>query len=70
MVGRVIAVRMGEILGHPLVIESRPGASGTIGAAQVARAPADGYTVLMNPSVQGIYPAQFKSCLLYTSRCV
>ncbi|MFY3626629.1 Bug family tripartite tricarboxylate transporter substrate binding protein [Achromobacter xylosoxidans] len=61
VVGRVIAVRMGEILGQPLVIESRPGASGTIGAAQVARAPADGYTVLMNPSVQGIYPAQFKS---------
>ena len=54
VVGRVIAVRMGEILGHPLVIESRPGASGTIGAAQVARAPADGYTVLMNPSVQGL----------------
>ncbi|WYX24382.1 tripartite tricarboxylate transporter substrate-binding protein [Achromobacter xylosoxidans] len=38
VVGRVIAVRMGEILGQPLVIESRPGASGTIGAAQVARA--------------------------------
>jgi tripartite-type tricarboxylate transporter receptor subunit TctC len=51
VVGRVIAVRMGEILGQPLVIESRPGASGTIGAAQVARAPADGYTVLMNPPV-------------------
>ena len=52
---------MGEILGQPLVIETRAGASGTIGAAQVAKAPADGYTLLMNPSVQGIYPAQFKS---------
>ncbi|MCU6618389.1 tripartite tricarboxylate transporter substrate binding protein [Achromobacter mucicolens] len=61
VVGRVVAVRMGEILGQPLVIETRAGASGTIGAAQVAKAPADGYTVLMNPSVQGIYPAQFKS---------
>ena len=60
-VGRVVAVQMGEILGQPLVIETRAGASGTIGAAQVAKAPADGYTVLMNPSVQGIYPAQFKS---------
>ncbi|KRC85973.1 Tripartite tricarboxylate transporter family receptor [compost metagenome] len=61
VVGRVVAVQMGEILGQPLVIETRAGASGTIGAAQVAKAPADGYTLLMNPSVQGIYPAQFKS---------
>lgn len=61
VVGRVIAVQMGEILGQPLVIESRPGASGTIGAATVSKSPADGYTLLMNPSVQGIYPAQFKS---------
>lgn len=61
VVGRVIAVQMGEILGQPLVIETRAGASGTIGTAQVAKAPADGYTLLMNPSVQGIYPAQFKN---------
>lgn len=61
VVGRVVAVQMSEILGQPLVIETRAGASGTIGAAQVAKAPADGYTLLMNPSVQGIYPAQFKS---------
>ena len=61
VVGRVVAVQMGEILGQPLVIETRAGASGTIGAAQVARAPADGHTLLMNPSVQGIYPAQFKN---------
>ncbi len=52
VVGRVIAVQMGEILGQPLVIETRAGASGTIGTAQVAKAPADGYTLLMNPSVQ------------------
>ncbi|QKH34139.1 tripartite tricarboxylate transporter substrate binding protein [Achromobacter pestifer] len=61
VVGRVIAVQMGEILGQPLVIETRAGASGTIGTAQVAKAPGDGYTLLMNPSVQGIYPAQFKN---------
>lgn len=61
VVGRVVAVQMGEILGQPMVIESRPGASGTIGTAQVSKSAPDGYTVLMNPSVQGIYPAQFKS---------
>ncbi|MBU4611434.1 tripartite tricarboxylate transporter substrate binding protein [Achromobacter sp. GG226] len=61
VVGRVIATEMGQILGQPLVIETRPGASGTIGAAAVARAPADGYQLLMNASVQVIYPGQFKT---------
>lgn len=61
VVGRTIATEMGQILGQPLVIETRPGASGTIGTAAVARAPADGYTLLMNASVQVIYPGQFKS---------
>ncbi len=37
VVGRLIAVQMGEILGQPLVIETRAGASGTIGTAQVAK---------------------------------
>lgn len=61
VIGRVIATEMGRILGQPLVIETRPGASGTIGAGAVARAPADGYNLLMNASVQVIYPAQFTS---------
>lgn len=60
-VGRVIATQMGQELGKPLVIESKPGASGTLGTAQAARAKADGYTLLMNASVQVIYPGMFKS---------
>src|SRR5690606_10041002 len=61
VIGRVIASEMSNILGHNLVIETRPGASGTVGAAMVARAAPDGYTLLMNASSQVIYPAQFKS---------
>ena len=45
-VGRVYAQKMGEILGQPVVVDNRAGANGAIGADQVAKAPADGYTLL------------------------
>lgn len=60
-IGRVIATQMGTDLGQPIYIESKPGASGTLGASEVARAKGDGYTLLMNASVQVIYPGMFKS---------
>jgi tripartite-type tricarboxylate transporter receptor subunit TctC len=44
---RVVADALGPILGQPIVIENRPGAQGTIAGSAVARAPADGYSVLM-----------------------
>lgn len=43
---RMFAPRMSEAWGQSVVIENRPGASGTIGAAQVAKASPDGYTLL------------------------
>ena len=43
---RTIAPRMQQTLKQPLVIDNKPGANGNIGAAEVARAPADGYTWL------------------------
>jgi len=45
-IGRAFAVKMSELLGQPVVIENRPGANGLIGADFVAKAPADGYTIL------------------------
>jgi tripartite-type tricarboxylate transporter receptor subunit TctC len=46
VVARVIADHMRETLGQPVIIDNRAGASGTIGTTFVARAPADGYTLL------------------------
>ena len=47
---RPLALKLGEALGRPVVIENRPGATGTIGATVVAKAPADGYTLLYGTS--------------------
>ena len=46
-VARVLGQRLGEIWGQQVLVENRAGASGTIGADFVARAPADGHTLLM-----------------------
>lgn len=46
-VARAIAQNMAEQLGQAFVVENRPGATGTIGASTVKRAPADGYTLMV-----------------------
>ncbi|RZL88689.1 MAG: tripartite tricarboxylate transporter substrate binding protein [Variovorax sp.] len=47
MLARALAAKMQANLGKSFVVDNRAGAGGTIGAAQVARAPADGYTLLI-----------------------
>jgi tripartite-type tricarboxylate transporter receptor subunit TctC len=46
-ISRAFADHVTKTLGQPIVIENKPGANGMLGAAEVARAPADGYTVLI-----------------------
>ena len=48
IVARIIAEPMSRSLGQPIVIENRPGAGGTLGAAQVAKSAPDGYTLLVH----------------------
>jgi tripartite-type tricarboxylate transporter receptor subunit TctC len=47
LVGRLVAEKMSEGLGQQVVVENRGGAGGNLGAAEVARATPDGYTILM-----------------------
>jgi len=45
LIGRTAAKILGDALGQPVVVDNRPGGSGTVGLAVLAKAPADGYTV-------------------------
>jgi len=58
--GRILAEEMSKILGQPVVVENRGGAGGNIGAAHVAGAPADGYTLLQGTiGTHGINPTLY-----------
>ncbi len=56
---RLIGPRLAQELGQPVVIENKPGAGGNIGAAEVARATPDGYTLLMASPPLTISPALY-----------
>lgn len=55
-VGRLVADQLQRQLGQPIVIENAPGASGLLGAMNVKKAKADGYTLLFNASSQAYLP--------------
>jgi tripartite-type tricarboxylate transporter receptor subunit TctC len=60
VVARIISPKLSENLGQPVVIENRPGATGTVAAAMVAKSPPDGYTIMMgHVSVNAIAPGLF-----------
>jgi len=61
IVGRVIAKKLAEVWGQPVVVENRSGAGGVIGSSAVAAAPPDGYTLLLVSSTFTINPAIKKS---------
>jgi tripartite-type tricarboxylate transporter receptor subunit TctC len=56
VLARDIARRLQERLGQPVIVENKPGGAGSIGSAFVARAPADGYTILLVNSSHAINP--------------
>ena len=58
---RLVGSRLSQELGQPVVVENKPGAGGNLGAAEAARAPADGYTLLMASPALTISPAIYKN---------
>lgn len=66
-VARLFAEKLKDELGQPVVIDNRAGASSMIGAAYVARAAPDGYTLYINASLHSINPLLYKSRIKYDS---
>ena len=54
IVGRIVTQRLSEVWGHPVVVDNKPGAGGSIASAMVAKSAADGYTILINSNAQVI----------------
>jgi tripartite-type tricarboxylate transporter receptor subunit TctC len=59
IVARLLAEKLAPVLDQQFVVENRAGAGGTIGAGFVARAPADGYTLLIHSSAHVVNPALY-----------
>jgi tripartite-type tricarboxylate transporter receptor subunit TctC len=60
ILARIVAPKLTEQLGQPVIVDNRPGATGNIGAEVVARAQPDAYTLLMATSVLAISPAFYR----------
>jgi tripartite-type tricarboxylate transporter receptor subunit TctC len=60
-VGRLLAQKLGEQMGHNFIVENKPGGNGVIGGDTVAKAPADGYTLLFNASTFTTAPMTMRS---------
>lgn len=61
IMARALAQKLNESWGQPAVVDNRGGANGTIGAALVAKAPPDGYTMLVAPSGFAVNPSIYRA---------
>jgi tripartite-type tricarboxylate transporter receptor subunit TctC len=61
LIARALAQKLSELWGQPVTVENIPGAGATAGPAQVAKSPADGYTLLINTNAQAYSAALLKN---------
>jgi len=59
IIARLLGPKMSDSLGQPVVVENRVGAGGNVPTSQVAKAPADGYTLLVHSSAYAVNPSLF-----------
>ena len=65
ILGRMVAQKIAEQQGWTVVVENRAGGSGLVGMGEVARAPPDGHTVLINASAHSVLPTTHRAQLTY-----
>ena len=67
LTARIVAPKLSERLGQPVIVENRPGANATIGVGYVAKANPDGYTLLVGTSAEMVYALGLYDRLPYDS---
>jgi len=68
-IARLVGERMSKTLGQPVIVDNKPGASGMVGAAAVAKAPPDGYTLLLSAAGEIVVnPHLYKGKMQYDPR--
>jgi len=68
VISRILCAALTDKLGQSFTVDNKPGAAGTIAAQIVARAPADGYTLLYDATAQSVNPSLFAGKLPYDTR--
>ena len=59
VVARIIGQKLTELWGQSVIVDSRPGAAGNIGAENIAKSPADGYSMLLGQNALAVSPAMY-----------
>jgi tripartite-type tricarboxylate transporter receptor subunit TctC len=68
ILARTFGQKLSEFWGQSVIVENRPGAGGTIGSAFVAKAPPDGYTLLVNSAAHAYNPSIYSSLTFDTAK--
>jgi len=68
IIARAVTDRLAASLGQPIIVDNKPGAGGTLGAAAVAKAEPDGHTILIHSSSHTVNPATYDNLTFDTER--